>query len=51
MEGKNALLESPTGTGKTLMMLTSALACVEKLREKGKFARVVYASRTFTQLD
>jgi regulator of telomere elongation helicase 1 len=58
-EGENALLESPTGTGKTLCLLTSAIAALKKEREKddGKVwdkegetmnSKIIYASRTFS---
>ena len=33
-EGENALLESPTGTGKTMCLLTAAIAALKKEREK-----------------
>lgn len=33
-EGKHALLESPTGTGKTLCLLCATLAWRESLKEK-----------------
>ena len=50
---KNALLESPTGTGKTLCLLTAALASLRKLQEQDSNSRIqiIYCSRTFTQLN
>ena len=47
----NGLLESPTGTGKTLCLLASVCSFVEKeFREKMFKHNIIYMSRTHSQL-
>eukprot|EP01022_Parablepharisma_sp_SALTPOND_P007785 TRINITY_DN1329_c0_g1_i1.p1 TRINITY_DN1329_c0_g1~~TRINITY_DN1329_c0_g1_i1.p1 ORF type:complete len:773 (+),score=105.22 TRINITY_DN1329_c0_g1_i1:1326-3644(+) len=50
---QNAMLESPTGSGKTVTLLCSARAWCDKQEklQMGKRPIIIYASRTHSQLD
>jgi len=58
-DGKNALLQSPTGTGKTMSLLCATMAWLKKFQEKCleegtldllEETKVIYATRTNTQV-
>ncbi|CAD8081325.1 unnamed protein product [Paramecium sonneborni] len=55
-KGQNGLLESPTGTGKTLCLLCSSMGWLQKHRKEqqksylNRNLKIIYASRTHAQL-
>ena len=55
-KSQNALLESPTGTGKTLCLLTASLAWLKRIRESNEIdeddmPKIIYCSRTHSQIS
>ncbi|EGR30093.1 regulator of telomere elongation helicase 1, putative [Ichthyophthirius multifiliis] len=57
-QGNNSLLQSPTGTGKTLCLLCATIAWLKKYREQNQEnidnvppKKIVYSSRTHSQIQ
>lgn len=49
--GGHALIEMPSGTGKTIALLAAAVAYQQRCRAEGRSFRIVYAARTVPEVE